>query len=29
LCAALRHVGEANLFYVNMPYGDAGAYVWI
>lgn len=29
LCGALRHVGEANLFYVNTPYGEAGAYVWI
>lgn len=26
---ALGHVEEANLFYVNAPYGDAGAYVWI
>jgi hypothetical protein len=29
LCAALRAVSEANLFYVNVPYGDSGAYVWI
>ncbi|HEV2522092.1 MAG TPA: hypothetical protein VGT24_06890 [Candidatus Acidoferrales bacterium] len=29
LCAALGEVGEANLFYVNAPYGDSGAYVWI
>jgi len=29
LCAALGELGEANLFYVNAPYGDAGAYVWI
>ncbi len=29
LCEALGHVKEANLFYVNAPYGDSGAYVWI
>jgi hypothetical protein len=29
LCAALGGVSEANLFYVNVPYGDSGAYVWI
>ena len=29
LCEALGQVGEANLFYVNAPYGDSGAYVWI
>jgi hypothetical protein len=29
LCAALEACHEANLFYVNVPYGDAGAYVWI
>lgn len=29
LCAALEASEEANLFYVNMPYGNAGAYVWI
>jgi hypothetical protein len=29
LCAALGAVSEANLFYVNVPYGDSGAYVWI
>lgn len=29
LCAALERIGEANLFYVNIPYGDTGAYVWI
>ncbi len=29
LCGALAAGGEANLFYVNAPYGDAGAYVWI
>jgi hypothetical protein len=26
---ALGQVEEANLFYVNAPYGGAGAYVWI
>lgn len=29
LCAALGASDEANLFYVNVPYGEAGAYVWI
>jgi hypothetical protein len=29
LCEALAKVSEANLFYVNIPYGDAGAYLWI
>jgi hypothetical protein len=29
LCDALGKVSEANLFYVNAPYGDSGAYVWI
>lgn len=29
LCAALEKIEQANLFYVNAPYGDAGAYVWI
>jgi hypothetical protein len=29
LCAALGQVAEANLFYINAPYGESGAYVWI
>ncbi len=29
LCDALGNVPEANLFYVNVPYGEAGAYLWI
>jgi len=29
LCGALESSEEANLFYVNVPYGQAGAYVWI
>jgi len=29
LCGALEASAEANLFYVNVPYGEAGAYVWI
>ena len=29
LCAALGQIEEANLFYINAPYGDSGAYVWI
>jgi hypothetical protein len=29
LCEAFAAVSEANLMYVNAPYGDAGAYLWI
>lgn len=29
LCQALGQIEEANLFYVNAPYGESGAYVWI
>jgi hypothetical protein len=29
LCEALGKIEEANLFYINAPYGDSGAYVWI
>ena len=29
LCDALGKVPEANLFYVNAPYGESGAYLWI
>lgn len=29
ICRAFAEIAEANLFYVNVPYGDAGAYVWI
>jgi hypothetical protein len=29
LCDVLGQIGEANLFYVNVPYGDSGAYLWI
>jgi hypothetical protein len=29
LCDALGQVPEANLFYINAPYGESGAYVWI
>lgn len=29
LCASLGALEEANLFYLNVPYGDAGAYLWI
>lgn len=29
LCEAFEEIREANLFYVNLPYGDAGAYLWI
>jgi len=29
LCVAFKKIPEANLFYMNLPYGDSGAYVWI
>jgi hypothetical protein len=29
LCRTLAAVPDANLFYLNTPYGDSGAYVWI
>ena len=29
LCEALTGLSEANIFYLNVPYGDAGAYLWI
>jgi hypothetical protein len=29
LCRAFESISEANLFYMNLPYGKAGAYVWI
>jgi len=29
LCQTLGTIDEANLFYVNAPYGECGAYVWI
>lgn len=29
LCRAFAGIPEANLFYMNLPYGEAGAYVWI
>lgn len=29
LCRAFENVSDANLFYINLPYGEAGAYVWI
>jgi hypothetical protein len=29
LCRALGASPDANLFYLNTPYGDSGAYVWI
>ena len=29
LCVAFKKIAEANVFYMNLPYGDAGAYVWI
>ncbi len=29
LCRALEAIAEANLFYMNLPYGEGGAYVWI
>ena len=29
LCIAFKKIAEANLFYMNLPYGASGAYVWI
>jgi len=29
LCRSLAAVTDANLFYLNTPYGESGAYVWI
>jgi hypothetical protein len=29
LCACLGEIEEANLLYLNLPYGEAGAYLWI
>jgi hypothetical protein len=29
VCRALARIPEANVFYMNLPYGEAGAYVWI
>jgi hypothetical protein len=29
ICAALAAIEHANLFYVNSPYGEGGAYLWI
>jgi hypothetical protein len=29
LCRALGALPDANLFYLNAPYGESGAYVWI
>ena len=28
LCSALKEFNEANVFYINAPYGESGAYVW-
>jgi hypothetical protein len=29
LCGALAAIAQVNLFYVNTPYGEGGAYLWI
>jgi len=29
LCSALEAIDEASVFYMNLPYGESGAYVWI
>lgn len=29
LCGALAAIARVNLFYVNVPYGEGGAYLWI
>jgi hypothetical protein len=29
LCEAFENIPQVSLFYVNLPYGEAGAYLWI
>ena len=29
LCIAFKKIAEANVFYMNLPYGESGAYIWI
>jgi hypothetical protein len=29
LCRAFERIAEANVFYINLPFGESGAYVWI
>jgi len=29
LLGAFERMAEANVFYMNLPYGEAGAYIWI
>lgn len=29
LFSAFEKIGQANIFYMNLPYGESGAYVWI
>jgi hypothetical protein len=29
LADAFEKIAEANVFYMNLPYGEAGAYLWI
>ncbi len=29
LCDSFRRIHDANLLYLNLPYGDSGAYLWI
>jgi hypothetical protein len=29
LCEAFEKIPDANVYYINVPYGEAGAYVWI
>jgi hypothetical protein len=29
LISAFEKIEEANIFYMNLPYGESGAYVWI
>jgi hypothetical protein len=29
LCEALEKIPDANVYYINLPYGEAGTYVWI
>jgi hypothetical protein len=29
LFSTFEKIAEANIFYMNVPYGESGAYVWI
>lgn len=29
MCTTLQQISEANVFYMNLPYGESGSYLWI